>query len=62
MYFLKLVICSFLIIAISANAQLVKSPENVKAFKQAQNCYKAALESDQRVEIAECVEKALQFG
>ena len=62
MYFLKLVICSFLIIAVSANAQLVKSPENIEAFKQAQNCYKAALESDQRVEIAECAEKALQSG
>ena len=62
MYFLKLVICSFLIIAVSANAELVKSPENVGAFKQAQNCYKAALESDQRVEIAECAEKALQSG
>ena len=62
MYFLKLVICSFLIIAVSANAQLVKSPENVEAFKQAQNCYKAALESDQRVEIAECAEKVLQSG
>tara|TARA_B110000977_G_scaffold2068_1_gene2861 strand:- start:880 stop:1068 length:189 start_codon:yes stop_codon:yes gene_type:complete len=62
MYFLKLVICSFLIVAFSANAQLVKSPKNVEAFNQAQNCYKAALESDQRDEIAECVEKALQFG